>query len=118
MKLNIDFPDNMITDDLLKQQRIPCFCKVSTQFEIFFSDTFPESSGVVSDWDRREFELRAIAGAGGHYTHFANGLITLNKVGDGVFEIVDFEIFYRTFGWCAVLRNGNYAPPGNFWDEE
>lgn len=47
MKLNIDFPGNMITDELLTQDWIPCFCKVSKGFEISFSDTVPESSGVV-----------------------------------------------------------------------
>ncbi|WP_339493071.1 hypothetical protein [Pseudomonas sp. EA_15y_Pfl2_R67] len=118
MKLNIDFPKNMITDELLRQERIPCFCKVSKKFEISFSDTVPESSGVVSGWDRRELELRAVAGAGGRYTHFANGLITLQKVDEGVYKILDLEIFYRSYGWCAVLRGGEYAPPGDFWDEE
>ncbi len=118
MKLNIDFPNNMITDELLMQERIPCFCKISTDFEISFSDTVPESSGLVSAWDRRELELRAIAGAGGRYTPFANGLITLRKVGEGVYKILDLEMFYKSYGWCAVLREGEYAPPGDFWDEE
>ncbi|WP_123533462.1 hypothetical protein [Pseudomonas fluorescens] len=118
MKLNISFPANLITDDLLKQQRIPCLCKVSTQFEISFSDTVPESSGVVTGWNRQELELRAVAGAGGPYTHYANSLITLRKIGQDLYEIIDLEMFYRSFGWCAVLRNGQYAPPGNFWEEE
>lgn len=39
MKLNINFPKSMVADDLLKQKRIPCFCKVSKEFEISFSDT-------------------------------------------------------------------------------
>lgn len=118
MKLNIDFPKKMITDELLRQERIPCFCKVSNEFEISFSDTVPESSGVVSGWNRRELELRAVAGAGGRYTHLANGLITLQKVDEGVYKILDLEMFYRSYGWCAVLRGGEYAPPGDFWDEE
>ncbi|MGN2436276.1 hypothetical protein [Pseudomonas syringae] len=118
MKLKIDFPKSMITDELLGQKRIPCFCKVSKEFEISFSDTVPESSGVVSGWDRRELELRAVAGAGGRYTHFANGLITLQKIDEDVYKIIDLEMFYRSYGWCPVLRGGEYAPPGDFWDEE
>lgn len=118
MKLNIAFPKNMITDELLRQKRIPCFCKVSNEFEISFSDTMPESSGAVSGWDRRELELRAVAGAGGRYTHFANGLITLQKVDEDVYRILDLEMFYRSYGWCVVLRDGEYVPPGEFWDEE
>jgi hypothetical protein len=54
MKLNINFPDNLITDELLRQERIPCLCKISKEFEISFSDTIPESSGIVSEWDRKE----------------------------------------------------------------
>ncbi|WP_095120370.1 hypothetical protein [Pseudomonas sp. Irchel s3f10] len=118
MKLNIHFPDNLISDDLLRQQRIPCLCKVSTQFEISFSDTVPESSGIVSGWSRDELERRAVAGAGGQYTHYANGLITLSKISEGLYQIVDLEMFYRSFGWCAVFRDGQYAPAGYFWDDE
>ena len=118
MKLNINFPDNLITFDLLKQVRIPCFCKISEEFEIGFSDTVPESHGVVSEWDRKELESRAVAGAGGQYTHFANGLITLRKLSGGVFEIIDLDMFYRSYGWCAILTNGKYAIPGEFWDVE
>lgn len=118
MRLEIDFADNLITDELLMQTQIPCFCKVSNKFEISFSDTVPESSGVVLDWDRKELELRAVAGAGGRYTHYANSLITLKRIGENVFEIVDFSMFHRSYGWCVVLLNGAYAPPGNFWDKE
>jgi hypothetical protein len=115
LKLNIHFLANRITDDLLRQQRIPCLCKVSTQFEISFPDTVPESSGIVSDWSREELERRAVTGAGGLYTHYANSLITLSKIGGGLYQIIDLEMFYRSFGWCAVFRDGQYAPAGNFW---
>ncbi|RIJ08330.1 hypothetical protein DXT77_21425 [Pseudomonas sp. 91RF] len=118
MNLNIDFPDNLITDELLVRKRIPCFCKVSTDFEISFSVTVPESSGLVFGWDREELERRAVAGGGGRYTHFSNGLITLEGVGKGVYKIIDLEMFDTSFGWCAVLLNGEYAPPGDFWDIE
>ena len=118
MKLNINFPDNLITDELLRQERIPCMCKISKEFEISFSDTIPESSGIVSEWDRKELELRAVASAGGKYTHYAFGLITLKEIGLGVYKIIDLEMFYRNFGWCVILKGGEYAPPGNFWDEE
>ncbi|WAH59583.1 hypothetical protein LZ023_08560 [Pseudomonas silvicola] len=118
MKLNIRFPQNMHTENLLRQARIPCLCKISREFEICFSDTVPESSGTVFEWDRNELELRAIASGGGQYTHYANSLITLRKVESNVYKVIDLEMFYANFGWCAVLKGGEYAPPGNFWDEE
>jgi len=118
VRLRIDFPKNLATDELLRQERVPCVCKIAKEFEIFFAETVPGSSGVVSEWDRKELELRAVAGAGGQYTHHASGLITLKAVGSGVYEIIDLEVFYRSFGWCAILKNSEYAPPGEFWDEE
>ncbi|WP_072412243.1 hypothetical protein [Pseudomonas sp. NFACC04-2] len=118
MKLKIEFPKNLVTDELLGQKRIPCVCKIASEFEVFFAETIPESSGVVLGWDRKELELRAVAGAGGQYTHHASGLITLKDIGGGVYEIIDLEMFYRSFGWCAILRDGEYAPPGEFWGEE
>ncbi len=118
MKLNIEFPANMITDDLLMQKYIPCLCKISKEFQISFTDTVPESTGIVSEWNREELELRAIAGGGGKYTHYANSLITLQKIEGDFYRIIDLEMFYTNFGWCVVLKDGEYAPPGNFWDEE
>ncbi|MDH0650327.1 hypothetical protein N5D48_26105 [Pseudomonas sp. GD03858] len=118
MKLNITFPENLITNELLGQKLIPCVCKISKEFEVSFSETVPESSGLVSDWDRKELELRALAGGGGRYTHHANSLITLEKISESSYKIIDLEMFYRSYGWCAVIRGGEYAPPGDFWDEE
>ncbi|MCO3324626.1 hypothetical protein [Pseudomonas aeruginosa] len=118
MKLRIEFPKDIRTGYLLRQERIPCLCKVSKEFEIYFSDTIPESSGVVLEWNRKELELRAISGGGGRYTHYGNGLITLKDVGADTYQIIDLEIFYARFGWCVVLKDGEYAPPGDFWDEE
>lgn len=85
---------------------------------MFFSETIPDSSGVVIGWDRGELELRAVAGAGGEYTHWANSLITLKELKPGVYEIIELQFFYRSFGWCPIVLNGEYAPAGNFWDEE
>jgi hypothetical protein len=118
MKLNICFPENMRTEQLLEQERIPCFCKISKEFEISFSDVVSKASGFVSEWDRRELELRAIAGGGGQYTHYANSLITLRMIEPNVYRIVELEMFYASFGWCVVLKDGEYAPLGDFWDEE
>lgn len=108
----------MITDELLGQVKIPCLCKVSDKFEVHFFDTVPESDGIVADWDRDELELRAVAGAGGEYTHYAFSLITIDRVSEGVYNVLDLEMFYTTFGWCPVLMGGRYAPPGDFWDKE
>ncbi|WLI27788.1 hypothetical protein PSH61_18430 [Pseudomonas rhodesiae] len=118
MKLNISFSQNMHTEQLLRQERITCLCKISKEFEIYFSVTIPETFGIVSEWDRSELELRAVAGGGGQYTHYANSLITLSEIKPNVYKIIGLEMFYKNFGWCVVLKDGEYAPPGDFWDEE
>ncbi|MCI2245828.1 hypothetical protein L3067_14565 [Xanthomonas sp. PPL568] len=118
MNLVICFPKNMISEMLIEKQKIPCICKISNKFEILFSDTVPDVTGIVTDWDRKEIERRAVAGAGGEYTHFANSLVTLKKVGHDTYEIIYLSMFYARFGWCDVFIDGKYAPPGNFWDEE
>jgi hypothetical protein len=116
MNLNIEIPKNLVTEQLLKQKNIPCFCKVSKDFEISFRQ--PEATGNVSEWDRKKFEERAIAGAGGKYTHYTDGMITLREIGVNQYKIVDLALFYHNFGWCQVLENEIYAVPKNFWDEE
>ena len=118
MKLNIEFPRNMITEELLKQKNIPCFCKVSADFEISFQEPLPKVVGKVSEWDRHELEERALAGAGGKYTHYTNGMITLKEIDLNQYQILDLSFFCRSHGWCPIIENGIYATPINLWDEE
>ena len=118
MKIHISFPKNIITEDLLSQDKIPCLCKVSREFEIFFFDSNPQVSGVVADWDRGELELRAVPSVGGQFTHNACSLITIKPIEPDVYEVVHLEMFNRSFGWCVVIAAGAYAEPGKFWDEE
>ena len=118
MKLNIEFPRNMITEELLNQKNIPCFCKVSGDFQISFQEPLPEVAGKVSEWDRIKLEERALAGAGGEYTHYTNGMITLKEIGLTQYQIIDLSFFCRSYGWCTIIENGIYATPKDFWDEE
>ncbi|WP_074924326.1 hypothetical protein [Delftia lacustris] len=118
MKLHIRFPQNLITVDLLKQKQIPCLVRISNEFEVIFFDTVPDVSGIVYGWDRDELERRAVASGGGEYTHSARSLITLMREENDIYQIVDLKMFYRSFGWCAVVKNGQYADPGKFWDDD
>ncbi|UJR63912.1 hypothetical protein [Dickeya zeae] len=116
MLLKVFFPDNLLTGSLIEQNDIPCMIKVSEKFELVFSVVEPVSIGVVERWDRDCFEKRTLARAGGEYTHYEPGLVTLNKVGDDIYKISDLSIFYNDFGWCPILINGDYAEPYPFWD--
>ncbi|MDQ4629831.1 hypothetical protein [Janthinobacterium lividum] len=116
--LNIDFPQDLTVVEMLQQKSIPCFCRVAKDFEIIFQSPLPESVGVVQGWDSALLEERAVAGGGGRYTHYAFAMITLEKFQANVYKINDLSLFYTSFGWCPILINGEYAPPGNFWDND
>lgn len=118
MILNIKFPQNLITDSLVGQERIPCLCKVSDKFEILFQSPILVAEGIVTGWDRKKLEERALAGAGGAYTHCASGLITLKKIEPDKFNIYELSLFYADFGWCPVIAEGDYAVPKKFWNED
>ena len=118
MKLQIEFPDNLITEQLLAQKEIPCRCRVEIDFNISFSDTNPGVTGMVLEWDREALDLRVPRYIGGTASHDSFGVITLKGVGPNLYEIVDLEVFNRGFGWCPVIAAGEYAPPGEFWDED
>lgn len=118
MKLRLEFPDNLITSELLMQELIPCLCKVSDDFEVTFFDTSPQVTGVMEGWDRDELELRAISSIGGKFTHNACSRVTIKQVADDLYDVVHLEMFYRSYGWCVVMRDGRYAEPRQFWDEE
>ncbi len=55
MMLKVDFPQNLITDELLRQERIPCVCKVAKEFEVFLRKLFLNRlewcwSGIGKRW--------------------------------------------------------------------
>ncbi|MFJ5503261.1 hypothetical protein ACIPUO_03480 [Pectobacterium carotovorum] len=118
MILEINFPDNLITGLLSEQKNIPCTIKVSDKFEVIFSTVVPCTAGIMREWDRQLLEERAIARAGGVYTHDEPALITLNKKTKDSYEVVDLYVFYNDFGWCPVIKDREYAVPNQFWDSD
>ncbi|WP_288821598.1 hypothetical protein [uncultured Leclercia sp.] len=118
MILQINFPDNLVTGLLSEQKNIPCTIKVSDKFEVIFSTVIPCTVGIIYEWDRQLLEERAIAKAGGVYTHNEPALITLNKKTEDSYEVVELHVFYNDFGWCPVIKDGGYAIPNQFWDSD
>lgn len=116
--LHIDLPKNLISEELVRQKNIPCFCKVAKEFEIEFLDPLPEATGVVQDWDWKLLHERVISGVGGLYTHYTFGMVTLEVAQPGVYKIIDLAMFDTGFGWCPVLQDGKYSPPGKFYDDD
>ncbi len=107
MLLKIQLPDNLVTQGLLEQKNIPCFCRVrGSSFELLFQHPLPEATGDVEGWTQKVIDDRAPAAAGGEYTHYCFGMVTLKKAGENVFDIVDLSFFNRTIGWCSIRESG------------
>ena len=118
MILEINFPNNLVTGKLSEQKNIPCTIKVSDKFEISFSAVIPSATGIVQEWDRKRFEERAIARAGGVYTHNEPAMITLKKKMENCYLVMELNVFYNDFGWCPVITKGEYAVATQFWDSD
>lgn len=118
MILQITFPDNLVTGLLAEQKNIPCVIKVAGKFEVVFTTVIPFVVGIMHEWDRQLLEERAIARAGGAYTHNDPALITLKKREDGKYDVVNLSVFYNDFGWFPVVKDRKYAAPIKFWDSD
>lgn len=114
MYLKIDFPENLLVQVLLEQKNIPCFCSIDRVFHIGFQDPLPDVCGVVEEWDQKIIDERAPAGAGGRCTHFCFGTVSLEKVEDKVYRILDLSFFNRSVGWCPIVENAVLLPPGTW----
>lgn len=107
MLLKIQLPDNLVVQGLIEQKNIPCFCRVrGTSFEILFQDPLPQALGNVEGWTQKMIDDRAPAGAGGNYTHYCFGMVSLKKAAEDVFEIMDLSFFESTNGWCPIMKGG------------
>lgn len=104
MLLKIKLPDNLVVQNLLEQKNIPCFCRIrGNLFELLFQDPLPQSVGTVEGWTQKIINDRAQAGTGGEYTHYCFGMVTLKRVEEHAFDIVDLSFFIRTIGWCPII---------------
>lgn len=113
MYLNIVLPDNLGTELMLNVSHIPCFCKKGGgKFELSFLHPLPEATGLIHDWDAAKIDQRAPAGAGGIYTHYGFGTVTLEKIDKENYKIIDLSIFKTTYpGWFPIIKDGDWAEP-------
>jgi hypothetical protein len=118
VELHISFPDNLTTEIMLNLKNIPCICRIGAEFEILFEDPLQVAHGIVTNWDRDKIDERAPAGTGGEYTHYCFGTVSLTKSGADTYDVADLAFFNIAVGWCRILKDGTYQPPGQFWDQE
>jgi hypothetical protein len=119
MQLKIELPDNLVVKGLLPQKKIPCLCRIGgSAFELLLQDPLPQATGTVGGWTQRDIDARAPAGAGGQYTHYCLGMVTLEAVGEHIFNIVDLSFFVDTLGWLPIVEGGEWCPPRQWNTQE
>ncbi len=110
MFLLIDIPQNIRKDELIKQQDIPCFCKVSNQFILTLDFDPFILEGEVIKWDKDKLSLMYPSGVGGEYIYYTHAMISISKILDCKYKIESLEFFNSYSGWCSIVINGEYAP--------
>ncbi|MGL3336740.1 hypothetical protein [Pseudomonas aeruginosa] len=99
---------NAVLERCIRQERLPCLCRVSNDLEILLRDPLPAASGLVVGWSRNELDRRVVEGAWKH-EFTVNALLTLGKLDDGAYRIMDLDMFSSGFGWIALICRGNYV---------
>ena len=108
MILNLELPNNLRTKRLLRQEDIPCVCRIGSKFELILGNTLGNYIGLVCEWDRQKFELVAPALAGGDVTYFNDCLITLKDISENEYKVIKLSLFFDSIGWVDVIESGDY----------
>lgn len=117
MQLTIEFPDILLIEDLINQKKIPCMVCVSGNFEIIFPSFlgfYTDVIGFIKDINVQIVEELIPPGAGGQYIYYCSGLITIKRLDDSLFHIVELSMFDNCLGWCQIIENGQYAEPNDY----
>lgn len=122
MKLfvHINFPVNLISEQMVLQKNIPCFCRISGSrlFEIEFLDPLPSAIGRVDGWTPELISERAPAGGGGKYTHYCFAMVSFESSCDDGYVISELLFFYTGHGWLPIVENGEWSKPQLYSQEE
>jgi len=110
MILNIEFERNFFTESIVKNKFIPCVCRIKGLiFTVEFSRPLMAAIGSIQDFNLQDICDRYSAAAGGEYTHYCFGEISLNYLFDDSFEIIDLKFFDEIYGWINIVENSVLA---------
>jgi len=110
LEVNVHFEDNLYTKKILEVNDIPCVCKISSTFEIEFLEAVPQVTGKVLNWTHKDIDARVPAGAGGDYTHYNFGIISISKLDNNLYIIEKLSMFdLWSGGWIKVIENREYV---------
>jgi hypothetical protein len=112
MNLNIRFPSDLFAIKTIQLNDIPCVCKVmfSGDFYVVFSELLFEASGFMSDFNKKEIDLRFPVYAGGPFAQHCNAMITLGPADDIKYEVINLKFFHGLSGWISLIENYDFVP--------
>ena len=111
MILNIEFEENFFMESIIKNKFIPCVCRVKgLNFTVEFSRPLKMmATGYIPNFNLQDICDRYSAAAGGEYTHYCFGEISLNYLSDSSFEVIDLKFFDEIYGWINIIENSVLA---------
>ncbi|MGL4283694.1 MAG: hypothetical protein ACRCSI_08795 [Eubacterium aggregans] len=111
--LHIYFPDNLVSEKMVLQKKIPCFCRISGSrlFEIEFFEPLPSAIGVIEGWSPELINERVSAGGGGKYTHYCFSVVSLEQIDSNIYGITSLDFFDEMSGWISIIDNGEWSKP-------
>ncbi|WP_169392510.1 MULTISPECIES: hypothetical protein [Psychrobacter] len=123
MILKVDFSREVICIDepipFKEISDIPCLCKVrGDKFLVEFVTTHTKIEGTLKNWSINALNDRAPSGAGGEYTYYQYGLISIKYIDKTNYKVLSLNLFFNDHGWLPFIENEGYATPKQFWDDE
>lgn len=109
MKLIAEFPDYLDAQEMLTKDNTPCFIKAGYQTEIILDYGRRNLHGKLSGWSEINVCSLCPAGAGGEYIYYNHAMITINKINQNEYDVINLKMFDAYIGWCNIIIDGEYA---------
>lgn len=121
MILTVNFLDKAVSFD--KVIDIPCLCKVKDNiFTIVFvtvhDSDFNNIQGDLDEWSLKALNDRFPSRAGGDYTYYEPGLISIEAINQNIYKVLSLKLFSNETGWLPFIEKGEYADITQYWDDE
>lgn len=98
--------------DTMELRDIPCVCKVmlDEDFYVIFNEPLFDVSGFMSEFDKKEIDSRFPALTGGLVTQYCNAMISVERINDEKFHVVNLKFFHSLDGWVSLIEYGDFVP--------
>ena len=100
MYLELKAPNNIISEELLLKDSIPCYCRIGENINLEFKDVFSENCvGVISEPDWNLINEKISPFVGGPYYFVGHCQVSLTQEKSSLFKINQMKVFCTVTGW-------------------